>query len=637
MKISLCLVTVGFWILMIVQDLVFSICFFLFYLVYLYIKKIKIGWLCLWGVLTIISNVFIPSVPTTPQEGIYTVYTIKQNYCFARKGETKVVIYGLKDVVYHDEYELTNFELVHSNQNKGLFSFSSYLEEEGIVYASYPNINNKRRQGNSIQARLYKILSNRGTYLKSCFYGIQDVEANDLIHRLSLPLISVILFLEMRFKRYSSNRRICYFLTCFIGMLCGYLFVYTPSLIRLITHRIGKLFFKEWTDQWACGVFLFLILQPTKASSFAFVFPTLLIILIHLCQSGIKRTIMAKILLMGLQYIYFSEVDLIQFFLFNTMRKLSAIVFLLEFFCFFVPIPYTDIWYRMTELLPVINWKYDAGFIYAVVLLFSVICILYKANWFSWLFPICISVVFPLVLPFINPFFTVTMIDIGQGDCTLIVEPFNQSVVMIDCGQNINYDTMTNIVVPYLELYHINRIDYLVLTHDDYDHRGGLESLDEQIEILNIIDSLDEQIDVKYSFVNLLCQRNQKDENDSSIISYFSYDNMNYLWMGDASTDVEEQLISNYPNLDIDILKLGHHGSKTSSSYSFLNSIEPKLALISVGYNNRYGHPDVEVLDRLKMLGISNLKTSEVGMIKIYSFHGLCFFSTGSQMFGIIT
>ena len=102
---------------------------------------------------------------------------------------------------------------------------------------------------------------------------------------------------------------------------------------------------------------------------------------------------------------------------------------------------------------------------------------------------------------------------------------------------------------------------------------------------------------------NKLYFLNNKDygnENDNSSVIYTELNNYKFLFMGDAGVEVEQSLIDKYNLQDIDILKVGHHGSKTSSSKNFINEIEPKYSIISVGKNNRYGHPNASVLDNLE-------------------------------------
>ena len=116
---------------------------------------------------------------------------------------------------------------------------------------------------------------------------------------------------------------------------------------------------------------------------------------------------------------------------------------------------------------------------------------------------------------------------------------------------------------------------------------------------------------------NKLYFLNNKDygnENDNSSVIYTEFDNYKFLFMGDAGVEVEEDLIEKYNLKDIDVLKVGHHGSKTSSSQKFINEINPKYSIISAGKNNRYGHPNKEVLDNLKKSMI--YRTDQDGSIK---------------------
>ena len=102
-------------------------------------------------------------------------------------------------------------------------------------------------------------------------------------------------------------------------------------------------------------------------------------------------------------------------------------------------------------------------------------------------------------------------------------------------------------------------------------------------------------------------------ENDNSLVAYLNYNNYKFLFMGDAGVKVEEDLIEKYNLQDIDVLKVGHHGSKTSSGKEFINEINPKYSIISVGKNNRYGHPNDSVLDNLKYSQI--FRTDQDGSI----------------------
>ncbi len=139
-----------------------------------------------------------------------------------------------------------------------------------------------------------------------------------------------------------------------------------------------------------------------------------------------------------------------------------------------------------------------------------------------------------------------------------------------------------------------------------------------------------------YPFVSLLPAREVQEENDESIVSYFSYDGIDYLWMGDAGVEIERQLLKQYDLSKVDVLKLGHHGSQTSSDFSFLAQTNPQLALISVGENNRYGHPHPRVIQNLRNLEIDTLMTKDDGMVHIFSLGRFCFVESAKGKIGML-
>ena len=208
---------------------------------------------------------------------------------------------------------------------------------------------------------------------------------------------------------------------------------------------------------------------------------------------------------------------------------------------------------------------------------------------------------------------------------------------MIDAAGTLNKDNATKLIIPMLKALQIDHVDQLIVTHDDFDHSGSVDSLCEHYSVEHVIvdENQKDEIEVGYDFELLLENRdflsNIEEPNDQSIICAFQYDGFRYLWTGDASSVIESKLIEQY-NVDSDILKLGHHGSNTSSSKSFLEQTSPKLALISSGYQNRYGHPSIEVLERLNTLGIDRINTADHGCIHLMSFQGLMSIDTGDGM-----
>lgn len=227
--------------------------------------------------------------------------------------------------------------------------------------------------------------------------------------------------------------------------------------------------------------------------------------------------------------------------------------------------------------------------------------------------------------------------DVGQADSTLIMN--NGKTILIDGGNDSDGPNL----VKYIKSQKISKIDTIIATHLHADHVGGLDyivdnfdigtvympdtvSSDKQIE--EFLDAL-ERKNLKYEapeigrrFNNGLAEceimyidNDAKDLNNSSIVMQMSYLEQKYLFMGDSEKEVESSRNWN----KINVLKVGHHGSNTSSTSDFLNQIRPEIAIISVGLNNQYSHPSDEVLKKLKNIGVTIYRTDEDGSILIES------------------
>lgn len=234
----------------------------------------------------------------------------------------------------------------------------------------------------------------------------------------------------------------------------------------------------------------------------------------------------------------------------------------------------------------------------------------------------------------------IKLIDVGQGDSILLCS--KGKTALIDTGGKISINgeessTITKyITIPLLKSLGIKELDYLFLTHGDMDHMGESIYLMNHFKVKKIyinlgkISFLENKLlkekpkkskqDSTFLLGNFtIFQINKvwKDENDSSSVYYVSHPNLNILFMGDATTKTEKYLLKKY-NLDIDILKVGHHGSSTSTGIMFLKKTSPRLALISVGKNNNYNHPNKEVLNSLEINNIPYLMTKDSGTITIF-------------------
>ena len=236
--------------------------------------------------------------------------------------------------------------------------------------------------------------------------------------------------------------------------------------------------------------------------------------------------------------------------------------------------------------------------------------------------------------PFIDRNNYVYYLDVGQGDSSLII--YNDIVVMNDTGGTSNYNVSSG-CIKLLKSLGYSHIDYLILTHGDFDHMGDSIYLINNYKVKNVVlnnDSFNEletnlikelkkkkikyyqnveKIPISNNIITILNTEEYDNENDNSNVIYIELNNYKFMFMGDAGVDKEKDILERYNISNIDVLKVGHHGSKTSSSKSFINKINPKYSIISVGKNNRYGHPNKEVLNNLDHSKI--YRTDEDGSI----------------------
>ncbi len=233
----------------------------------------------------------------------------------------------------------------------------------------------------------------------------------------------------------------------------------------------------------------------------------------------------------------------------------------------------------------------------------------------------------------------ISFLDVGQGDCTVIQH--KNKIVLIDGGgsSNSEYEIGKNIVIPSLLDKKIKKINYIIVSHFDTDHVGGLLELMEELRVDNVIISKQVQENENYKrFIEIVNRKNieiiivekgnkvQIDEklffeilwpnsleilddnvlNNNSIVCKLNYNDFSMLFTGDIEELAEKSIIETYKKdlkrIEATVLKVAHHGSKTSSSEEFLKAVKPKITLIGVGKNNKFGHPNEEVLSRIEKI-----------------------------------
>ena len=232
--------------------------------------------------------------------------------------------------------------------------------------------------------------------------------------------------------------------------------------------------------------------------------------------------------------------------------------------------------------------------------------------------------------PYYNMKGQVVMIDVGQGDCFFIQQPYARGNVLIDTGGLQKSDLATSRLIPYLQSQGVFYLDAVFISHEDYDHCGALASLKEHFKVKKVIYDFKKKTIGDLVFKNLALDKYYTNSNDRSSIIYVTINHLNYLFTGDISKEVESDLYQTYHHLDVDVLKVAHHGSSSSSSDDLFKMIDPKVALISAGKNNRYRHPSYLTLNRLEAYGVKIYRSDLQGMVKIVYYGGKNYVMTSS-------
>ncbi|WP_394233026.1 DNA internalization-related competence protein ComEC/Rec2 [Niallia oryzisoli] len=249
----------------------------------------------------------------------------------------------------------------------------------------------------------------------------------------------------------------------------------------------------------------------------------------------------------------------------------------------------------------------------------------------------------------------VTFLDVGQGDSIYIRLPYGKGNYLIDTGGNRlfekepwqvreGYEVGKDTVVPFLKSKGVTTIDKLILTHGDMDHAGGAKAVMSELKVHEVVlpdvkekNGLEteliqiaskEKIKIRYAHVGdswqvdgshfyVLSPKEQSmvANNNHSLVLHTKLGGLSWLFTGDLEEEGELLLMENYSQLSVDVLKVGHHGSSSSTTETFLDQLSPKVAVISVGKNNTFGHPNPEVIERLEKRKIKLFRTDVNGAI----------------------
>ena len=583
-------------------------------------------------------------------------------YSLTIKGEEKLIIYTKKCLYNLGDLVLVKgkLELPKNNTVPNNFNYKKYLSMQNIFYIITSDDITLLRKNKNIKYKIKIILENyldkyrSNLYLKNFILGesykeIYEIyQKNGLAHLLSISSLQIVLinkYLNKLFKKLKIPLILLYIILFLIlsildfpiSLLRSFLYLFISYLLNKLKIKTSSIF------KFTFITIITLIINPFYLYNRGFMYSYFITFLLMINKNNITGNKLVKLIKISLisflgslpLNIYYNYeinfLSLIYNIFYVPIFNLIVFPFSLLTLIFY---PLDNLFFNFMNKLSLItsylskitfltfNFKKISIFILILYILF----IIYVINNLLKKKYKCLIIMIVVLLIHLNinkviPINKVIFLDVGQGDsCFISLENKN---ILIDTGGLFSSNPSEKIITM-LKSFGLNKIDYLILSHGDFDHMGDSIYFVNNFKVENVIFNCGEFNDLERELLNVLKEKNIKyylcidelncnnyklkflntgiydDENTNSLVIYLNYNNYKFLFMGDATKERENDILKKYNLKDIDFLKVGHHGSNTSSSIEFINSINPKYSMISVGKNNRYGHPKESVLSILK-------------------------------------
>lgn len=596
----------------------------------------------------------------------------KENYLIVKNDKILYYVKAKQNTYNKNDILLIegNITVIEKDLDLDIFDFSDYLKKKRVYYEINAFNIELEKKGLNIQDNIVNFLTSKlenETYTMVKMLLFNDKNVDDEVYNSLLNINALHLFvvsgfhISFLFSLIDKSLNKFFKSSKYIGLIICLIYVFilkfsissTRALISLLCSITLSKYFNDF-DSFSLSGIVFLIIEPLNVYNYSFILTYIISFAIAFSKNFLKKQnkIIQSILMsficllctIPIQLVINYKINFISFFSNMILNYIVIVIFILSiisvFISFFNGNVFSFIYRKFFDLIKMIDLKsYALVFgnmkpwmivLYYVIFIIILICI-EKEKISKFCVTFSFLIIYMILIYnkgyFIN-YQQVTFLNVYQGDCTILVDSHNQGVMLIDTGGIINYDIASKKIIPYLEYNGIKKIDKIVITHDDYDHCGALENLEKMIVVKEIIkeNNFEKITCGSMEFTNLNANSKYDNNNDNSIVLYGNVCKKDMLFMGDASIKIEDKIIDTYGYFNVDILHVGHHGSKTSSSFDFINTYKPKYAIISVGKNNRYGHPNEEVLDILNKCNCIIYRTDINGTTKITSKTGKSYF-----------
>ena len=575
------------------------------------------------------------------------------NLVITLKGKEKILVYYNKDIsLKYNDYILVRGKIKDINglNSYTMFNYKKYLLSKKIKNVYYAYDIKIINRNNNIYYNFKSLINDSfknyksSKYLKMFIIGNKDefdykekeVFKNlGIIHLLSISgtyIGMIIIFLNKVLNNKYKELIIIIFLLFYIAFTNFQISVIRCSLcyILLFFNKKNKLDFEAKEILLLLMSFL-LFINPYYLYDSGFLLSFVIsFTLIYFKDLYIEKTNIKKSLIIS-SLAFFSSLPIIinMNYKINFLSIIYNIIFVpvstfilfpLSFVTYIFPF-FDNIYYALINIIELLsNYLNNINFL---TFNFSKIPLFLIVNYYLLFYKRRNELLIMLLVFYIYNLYSffpkIYYINVGQGDSILLRN--KRTNILIDTG---NSNIKNNDKFLYLNSVGVKKIKYLILSHGDQDHCGEAINLVNNYKVENVIFNCGPYNDLEKELIKVLDKKKIKyyscikelnidknklyflqtkeynNENDNSNVIYTEINGYKFMFMGDASITTEKEILNKYNLSDIDVLKVGHHGSRTSSSEEFINEINPKYSIISAGKNNRYGHPNKEVLDNLK-------------------------------------
>ena len=601
----------------------------------------------------LITNFYKPKSKFNNEHEIYGYIVSKKSNALEIKSKEHIIVYtnntnfNLNDYVYIKG----SMFLPKGNTVFNTFNYKKYLSNKKIYYLMKADKIKLIKKNNNIFYKIKNIIINKidkyksSKYLKVFLLGdktnldMKEIYSNlGIIHLFSISgmHISILCFiLNKLLCKIKYKNIVIYMIFLFFIFLTSYQISIIRSCLSYIFSDINKKYKLNISSEnrLILIVILLLIINPFFINNIGFKFSCIItFFIIHYSYLLENKNYILRGFIISLISFFSSLPILINtYYNVNLLSLLlniiyvpfvSIIMFPMSIITFIFPV--FDKYFKMIiDIFENITLFFDSIKLFNIS--FSKIPIVLILLYYFLLFTKNKKIIFFIIIFYFYNIYSFNLklyfIDVGQGDSALI--RYKNKNILIDTGGKINDHYIIKNNITFFKSIGVKKIDYIFLSHGDYDHMGESINLVNNFKVEKVIFNCGPYNDLEKKLIKVLDKKKIKyyscikelnidknklyflqtkeydNENDNSNVIYTEINGYKFMFMGDASVTTEKEILDKYNLPDIDVLKVGHHGSKTSSSKEFINEINPKYSIISVGKKNRYGHPNKEVLNTL--------------------------------------